>query len=208
MGIPYANKYTVTLSGTTLKKVHCESCHAEYLYQMKRTARGSGTSLLFLDNQGAKERASQDAENNLRGMLEREIEPVPCPICGCFQATMVPMVQREHRVLLRYSGIVLLVIAIVALWISFVEGPLRNVTITWWQTTSAMVAVACAAVGAGLVIIKVVLSRRYDPNSADRDVRIALGKSRAVTTEQLGHLLREREKCAGPTPTSQSPTGR
>jgi hypothetical protein len=162
--------------------------------------------LLFLDNQGARERADQDAEQNLRGMLEREIEAVPCPICGWFQAAMVPKVQREHRVLLRDLGVVLIGIAIVAFWLSFLEGALRNRTLPWWQATSAMVAAACACVGAGLLIVKVILSRRYDPNSADRDARIALGKSRAITKEQLGQILLQRDVGAGQAPGSSSPT--
>jgi hypothetical protein len=206
MGIPYAKKYTVTLSGTTLKEVHCESCHAEYVYQIKRTAGGTGTSLLFLDNQGARERADQDAKNNLRAILEREIDVVPCPICGWYQATMVLKVQRGHGVFMRDLGIVLLVIASAAFYFSFLEGAPGNRALPWWHTTSAMVAAACAGIGAGLVIIKVILSRRYDPNSADRDTRIALGKARAITKEQLGQLLRERAKGAGRAPTSSSPT--
>jgi hypothetical protein len=206
MGIPYAMKYTVTLSGTKLKGVHCESCHTEYVYQMKRTVKGSGTSLLFLDNQGARGRAGQDAENNLRGKLDREIEVVPCPICGWVQATMVPKLRRDHRAWLRALGIVLLVIASAAFCFSFLEIALRNRTLLWWQTTSAVVAVVCSGIGASLLIIKIVLSRRHDPNSTDREGRIALGKSRAITKEQLGQILRERERGAGPAPTTSSQT--
>jgi hypothetical protein len=206
MGIPYARRYRATLTGTAAKRVHCESCHGEYVYQMERTATGRGTSILFLDNEGAQSRAGRDAENKVRSKLEREIDVVPCPLCGWYQATMVPKLRWKHRGWIRLLGFVLLGVATLRFGLSFLEGPLKNPTRPWWHRTSAMVAGACASIGAGLLIIKVIVSKRYDPNSADQDARIALGKSRAITKERLEQLLRERDGSAGPAPSSSRNT--
>src|SRR5262245_28452231 len=51
--IPTGVDYTSTVTGSVLKQVRCEQCNLEYLYEMTRSARGEGTSLLFLDNEGA-----------------------------------------------------------------------------------------------------------------------------------------------------------
>jgi hypothetical protein len=202
MRIPYARKYTATLTGTTLKRVQCESCHAEFVYQMERTAKGSGTSMLFLDNQGARGRAGQNAQLNLRGKLAKENDVVPCPACGSYQANMVLELRREHGRWMRVVGIVLLVMAMLPLGFSFIEASLRNPTVPWSRTVSAAVAAAFAGTGAALLIIKVFLSRHYDPNSGQPDARIALGRSRAVTKERLEKLLREQGRSAGTAPSS------
>jgi hypothetical protein len=77
--IPYGKRYTANLTGATLKPVRCEKCYVEYVYRMDRAGSGSGTSLLFLENQGARDRATQRAASELRGLLRWDCDAVPCP---------------------------------------------------------------------------------------------------------------------------------
>lgn len=80
--IPYGMDYTAHLSGSILKMVRCEQCAQDYVYVLTRSAEGQGRSLLFLDNEGARERAASRAERRLREKLERSCDPVPCLHCG------------------------------------------------------------------------------------------------------------------------------
>src|SRR6266478_3364166 len=51
--IPSVTSYSATVSGAVPKLVQCESCNAEYVYQLERTASGLEISPLSLDNAGA-----------------------------------------------------------------------------------------------------------------------------------------------------------
>src|SRR6476659_1736216 len=56
MNVP-RKEYSAKAIGHTLREVKCETCQADYVYVLKCEGIGSGTSVLFLDNQGAAERA-------------------------------------------------------------------------------------------------------------------------------------------------------
>lgn len=116
--IPYGTDYKVEVSGSMLKTCRCEACEADFLYLVERTAEGSGTSLLWLDNQGAKGRAAEAARKGLDKALEKAIDAVPCPACGWLQSDMVRMLKRRR---LWWSvGIGIIVSAALLLWGLFV----------------------------------------------------------------------------------------
>src|SRR4051794_36030586 len=96
--IPYGQKYTTTLRGRVPKLVKCEQCSLEYVYHLSRSARGEGTSFLFLNNEGAQSSAEGEARARLLAALMKACEPVPCPGCGHVQQHMVPRArQLRHR---------------------------------------------------------------------------------------------------------------
>src|SRR5438094_115887 len=55
--IPVGMDYTATVQASTLKPVTCEQCNQEYFYQMTRSAFGESRSVLFINMEGAKNRA-------------------------------------------------------------------------------------------------------------------------------------------------------
>ena len=57
---------------------------------MKRSASRSGSSFLFLDNEGAKLRAHDEENATLHRQLNQEQDAVPCPECGWVQLAMIP----------------------------------------------------------------------------------------------------------------------
>lgn len=81
--------YTAWRIGAVSKYVDCQHCGADFAYTMYREASGQGTSLYFLDESGASDRANRRAEANLKSALASDIEPVECPTCGRFQSDMV-----------------------------------------------------------------------------------------------------------------------
>lgn len=107
--IPVGQEYTAYAEVTVPKTVRCEECRHEYHYLMKRRATGSGTSALFLDNQGASERAQQRAADTLSSVVKTDCDPVPCPECGWYQARMVEKLRRGYHRWLVWVGAVLLV---------------------------------------------------------------------------------------------------
>jgi hypothetical protein len=94
--IPYAMRYTATLQGQAAKLVCCEQCQFEYVYLIARKASGEGTSWLFVDNQGAQQRAQDAAAERLTAKLERARDVVPCPACGWLQKDMVERARRQR----------------------------------------------------------------------------------------------------------------
>lgn len=70
LAIPYGRKYTATATGAILKHVVCEKCSEQYSYVLERTTVGSDVSPLFLDNLGAEQRATTEAEQKLQRSLE------------------------------------------------------------------------------------------------------------------------------------------
>jgi tellurite resistance protein len=86
--IPYGQSYTSHVSGSVTKLCRCEACAQEYLYTAARKVFASGMSFLWLDNEGARNRAVTGAQTQIRLALERAVDPVACPNCGWFQSNM------------------------------------------------------------------------------------------------------------------------
>jgi len=111
MSIPIGKTYTATVSGSMLKTCTCESCSAEYVYQVERQAKGSGSSILFLDNTGASGRAEDAAFAKLEKNLAKAVDPVACPACGFFQKKMVNLLKHKTAM---WVSVPLLIIAVIA----------------------------------------------------------------------------------------------
>src|SRR5829696_6431955 len=100
MGIPIGTDYRSTMSATVTKHVTCENCSCSYTYEMTRSATGQGTSVLWLDNEGAESRAQERAAKSLERQLRTGCDLVPCPDCGWVQRDMAPRVRARHLIVL------------------------------------------------------------------------------------------------------------
>lgn len=155
--VPTGMRYSSTLKASEWKTVSCEHCPGEYAYKVTREATGTGRSVLFLDNDGAKERARQEAEATIARKLDQAVEPVWCPECGSYQADMFSTV-RFNRVILWYFLAAL-----------FVVGGLIS-SIFWGDTSflenvvggPGLVSGVAAAV---IVVVAFAYSTRIDPNA-------------------------------------------
>src|SRR5687768_14080881 len=101
-------EWTVTRSGSVLKFVKCEQCNHDFAYWMRRKLESSSFSVLGLDNRGAVNRATEEAEYCLRRSLRRSCDPVPCPECGHYQPDMVEQIRRNRLEWLWIIAIVLI----------------------------------------------------------------------------------------------------
>jgi hypothetical protein len=170
-----------TEKGSAVKAVVCENCNYYYAYRLSREAVGDSTGFLVPDYETAQQRAS----DKLRELLERGCDPVPCPECGWYQQNMVTRArQLKYRPLL-IIGVVLIIIVMVlsfpVIICTFNEGPkgptLRSgigyfVLLLIWEVA--------LATSAGCLAARFLLPCFFNPNKADVESRIQLGRSRAI----------------------------
>src|SRR5437867_4255362 len=101
---------TTSVKGSAWRKLHCETCNQEYVFQVKATARAAETALYGIGSGGANERTRRHANANQRRLLQHIVEPVPCPICGWYQADMCDEIKRRRYGWLLHMSICLIVI--------------------------------------------------------------------------------------------------
>lgn len=183
--IPTGMNYTSKVSGALVKKVRCESCYKHYVYQMHRTGTGTGSSPLFLDNEGASGRAQSGAMLNLIHQLENTVDVVPCPNCGWYQDDMVKKARRGYRRwMLSVGACLTLGLVPVAVIGNFINTGLdgREPTIPtnyFWTAIGAI-----ALIGVCFIVGRTYLTSIYDPNNLDPQTSIALGRQQAVLLEE------------------------
>ncbi len=197
--IPYGRSYTTSMSGAAWRVTPCECCGGEFVYRIERRVQASGFSPLFLDNEGASQRAQTRAQTTLQQRLEKECEPVRCPDCGKYQAGMVRQLKARRFQTLQYgSALVVAIQIMIAVFAYFLDnGRFANImqclAPPWgviWMT---------AAVVLGLTTL---LRSRHDPNSTSRRLDRAIptglaGPFRRIEFERMVAKAREEAAARG-----------
>jgi hypothetical protein len=184
MSIPYGQSYTAHTVASARREVKCEHCSCVFIYQLIREGSGSGMSVLFLDNQGAEERASAEANASLAKQLARDIDPVLCPKCLLFQSDMIPILKAGYRLWLFYLGLLFTIPSAIAL-----VG-----TVAWcaesgreWPPAIVASSVAALVVGLTMILVRRNQVAHLDPNTLSEDAR-----RRLATTQ--GYVPGEEEE--------------
>src|SRR6516225_1521586 len=183
--------YTAWRVGAVAKFVCCKKCGTEFAYTMMRHASGQGTSLYFLDNAGAEERAQRRAESKLQKALASEVEPVECPKCGCFQANMVREARRRY---LKYMGPKYAAIALVVVVPIFfcggvyINGVVAALPIVPWNSILYS-AIGLAAAIVLMPFVRFYLSLFYDPNRDTAEQRLARGYGLGIPRADYERML-------------------
>jgi hypothetical protein len=193
MGIPFAKDYTATVTGTVFKTVRCEKCQTEYAYPVTRTASDRGTGFLFLDDKGAMGRAEGGAKEALRRELDNAIEAVPCPGCGWYQATMIPLLQSRVCASLRSGGAWLLAqsglfLFLLCCFLADPKIPPDPIPVA----CGLIAAVTLGAAGSAELISTARARARYDPNAGDAESRLQQARSKGVLRADLDRMLAEQ----------------
>jgi hypothetical protein len=177
--IPISTKYVASIKGAVWKFVSCSHCQQGYAYLLELEATAEAEDLLFLDGEGAKERARAAAEENLWHKSRNIVLPVPCPTCGWYQEDMQRNLQDGASInRLQIVGAVILALSLVPLAFSIPY---------LWVLTFVL-----AVVGVALLAYGYVVAFCFDPNAGDQEERKALGRKHAVWGEQLAELLATR----------------
>lgn len=184
MGIPYGRVYTATAKGSVLKEVECENCEATFAYRLERTVTGQGYSLLWLDNRGAENRSSKQAEAQLTSKLSRDIDTVACPHCGWFQKNMCEVLRRNRVIV----GLVCSpIVGTIALVVTSVAFPFQH------EFFALFVGLGTTVVGILFTFLLYLLHNpnRSHPGNGDRDA-VRAASSRGLTDYETPEQLVER----------------
>ena len=120
-------KYTVSFPVRGWKEHTCRFCGTPYTYELKRTARGNGST---------PGEAGSAAQKNAEKIKATAVEMQPCPSCGHYQPDMIAARQSLRH---RWVLIAAFVLALVSLLL-FGEDVLATATLIW------LVSVLCTAV--------------------------------------------------------------
>jgi hypothetical protein len=145
--IPYGTKYTMPVSGVTWKPVTCENCGCVYYYQIKHQTSGSADNVLWLNKQGAIDKAEYSANQNLEKYLKNAVRNYSCPDCGFYQTEMIRRMKNNIWLRAALFG----VIAFVFIF--------ANATSS---SSSLFYALVAGLVVSGILLIPLA---RFDPNS-------------------------------------------
>ncbi len=185
--IPVAVAYRTTISGRVAKNVRCEKCSYEYCYVLQSTAAGMGISPLLLDNEGAQSRAAENAAVALHQNLSEGCEVVPCPTCGTVQQHMFTRARQRHLRWMWKTGLIALAVAgiltvpAVIYTLLDLEGP----GITALTVIALCVVTLAWSAGVALLVLRVRLCNRYDPNSTPVEDRKRQGQQSAFSKEEI-----------------------
>lgn len=188
--IPYALTYKTTVRGQIPKLVQCEKCRLEYVYLLEATVTGEGTSVLFADNEGAKERSAAQAETLLQQNLAEGFGVVPCPECGTIQEHMIPLArERKFRGMLTGAKVTGAIGGILAVPVGILTAAfnLRVVPMP-------LFVIVLLSTALGLYIARRVKLRRYVPNDEPLAVRLRQGQQIAVSKEVFLKDLNEARR--------------
>lgn len=190
MPIPYALQRTASATGRRPKFVTCEKCSTEFVYLMERRASGSGTSFLFLDNAGAKERAQLQAKHKVNTQLENEQDPIPCPTCAWVQSEMIPHARARHHAWMSLAGMFGVGGGIALLILDFIMADFVPLNLS---SPFFLLKIAAIPVGIELTVLRERLARRYDPNAVDVRIRQQIAAQRAIPKVIYDALLRSAQ---------------
>jgi hypothetical protein len=158
MVIPYGRTYTSKVSVKAWIPILCEHCGLTFAYLTSKSAEGSGSSLLWLDNEGASERAYQGAMKSLVRKLKAANDPFPCPRCAQYQSSMVRSIRRGFQTkgaLVSLGGLF-----IWFFWTLFAWDSLNG---TFWETGLSTPELFVLLGASGALLGGFVIAHRFNP---------------------------------------------
>jgi hypothetical protein len=185
-------EYTATVNGRVLKLVPCEYCTTEYVYVLERESKGTARCPYSVLSEDGQARLVSCAEESLQQYLANDFDPVPCPVCGNYQRFMFPKLMQAGCLSMVATAVVLLAggLSVVGVMLQAVDYLDRPSDQALWRLAGAFAVLAVIGlIGAGLWATRRAQVRKFDPNAKNKQARIALGRSRAVTRVEFesGH---------------------
>ena len=126
------------------------------------------------------------------GIEDGDDPVVPCPNCGWIQKRMYPQARRRHLRWLLYLGLGLALLSLPILGVSaIIFEPMRQLNPNLRSVLIVLFVVAVLLLLGGVitVLLKHVLSRKFNPNKTDVEDRISLGRSLALRPQEIRKVL-------------------
>ena len=169
------NRYTVSVSGSRWKAVHCTHCRTDWAYKVSRQATGEGRSPYFLDNDGAQARARQSAVESLERKLSSAADNIACPKCGYYQEDMVQRLRSSQHTGLAVLGGFAIAGAVGTLLVGLAAAPVASMAVAGLMVVGAIVS----------FVRRGRLQAAYDPN-VDAQMR-----ARRDVTKEAALIMRD-----------------
>lgn len=193
MRIPLWLEMTATKVGISIITVACESCGTEFVYAAKREATGCSKSVLFLDNQGAAERAENEAAKALGRMLTEDVDLIPCAQCGIYQASMVEWIRSQPNgwalAMCFFAAVGAIISCIAVLNSLVIDG--SKVTPSG-RALLGLAAVSCAVLAIAFYPLAYRLARMRDPNAEPLAERLHCAGERTMLMTEVKRLGTDR----------------
>ncbi len=183
--IPVGRQYTATVTAKAWIPVLCEHCGSMFGYLTTRSAEGAGSSLLWLDNEGAAARAHKAATHSLHRKFKRANDPVPCPRCVRYQGKMARALRRGFFLKGLWIGL-----AAGFVWFLWVLSTWDSSERSFWQTGSTGAPLILAAVATAAVLWGIIRAVRLDPETHAQSHMPAKSSYLQMTPEDF-HKVRE-----------------
>lgn len=175
--------YSVYTRGSKVWKFKCESCSEDYFY--RQASEGKSQDYVGVGRWANKDKADAEAQRKLDDALAKLDQVVPCPSCGQIQSSMLELARQKHLewltcvfvfpIVMGISGLfVALILFIPGLSEAFFMANYRHMIWASWFAIASIISIAC---GFLLLKFKDWISSGYDPNSRNKEKRIALGRT-------------------------------
>ncbi len=185
MLIKIGTEFTTTIRGFQTRSVHCVHCAEHYLYDLMRKGKGHRFSLFSLDNAGSRQGSAGDAQEDLDVQLRHELDPIPCPSCGCYQPDMVERLKKQAWEWLFWLAVVSFTIGLAAAGLLSVAKKNRESLVT---TSSISI-----VLGGSFLLFRRVQQSHYDPNAGDEKPRQKASWLRAYRLQDEARLRYDRQ---------------
>jgi hypothetical protein len=184
--------YWATATGRAPKVVLCEQCGMEYVYVLEATGKGQGTSMLFLDNEGAEARSQAAAEAQMLYTLEHDCAVVPCPGCAHVQQHMIPKARATRCLWMKKVAFWGALLAPMFCFFACGAGAAGQKGDEGAEMMAVPLWVAAALAGASAIVlwpVRFLLCRRYDPNAEPLEARRQKAWEGAMPKEEFMRAL-------------------
>ena len=165
----------------------CAHCGKDFVYLMQRAATAETRSPLFLNNEGAQNRAASTASAALNEKLKREFEIVPCVHCRKFQPEMARRVRFGQHLWLAMLGLAIVVLSGALILVTQWPDPERD------TSPPAPLGKLLIYPGIGLVMIAVYVAMwlRFDPNEMGDEQKARFTGSPSIDREAFESRMAE-----------------
>jgi len=161
MGIPIGQTTTISMSGVAFRGVICEHCEQRFGYPIGRSVAGQGFSFLFLDNEGASDRAADSAGTKLESKLKQDVEVYRCPKCGYFDPSMFRLIQSKFYIWIAACAVLAFLAGVAAIIVAIMQLGHRHDGLPAWSILSGIAGTLVCTI---LISIRVLLSGQINPN--------------------------------------------
>lgn len=176
--LPAKTDLHVRASGSAVRLVRCVHCGQEYVYIARREFRATGVASGREDMPEVESRVTNRARSNLDRVLDRAVDPVPCPGCYLYQPHMIEVDRVTRAGHQRRQGMITALVLLILGLIVVVWAPFFGSGV--WSILGLISLIASVAALAISFIRAHRTGTKYDPNQRREVDRATHADSRAV----------------------------